>query len=166
VRLDAGLRQRLASRDAARASHGRPRPARDDQAEEEPGKVEPWKLYPSIIPSVGYTPQNGFVFGSRASPASTSAIRAPRRSRTSRSSALYTSKNQVILQSRNTAILEGNAWQLQGDYRFFITNQPTYGLGSGRESEFGVSIGAPARRPRSRARRTWTSTSSGSTSSC
>ena len=38
-------------------------------------------------------------------------------------------------------MLAENAWQLQGDYRFFITNQPTYGLGSGRSAESGFSIG-------------------------
>ena len=105
------------------------------------GKVEPWKLYPSIIPSVGYTPQNGFVFG--VTSLAGIYLGDPRTTTISNIAliALYTSKNQVILQSRNTAMLEGNAWQLQGDYRFFITNQPTYGLGSGRESEFGVSIG-------------------------
>jgi hypothetical protein len=105
------------------------------------GAVEAWKLYPSIIPSVGYTPQNGFVFGVTTlagiylgDPGTTTISNVAL-------VALYTSKNQVIVQSRNVANLAGNAWQLQGDYRFFVTNQPTYGLGSGREAEPGVSLG-------------------------
>jgi hypothetical protein len=104
------------------------------------GVVEPWKLYPSIIPSVGYTPQNGFVFG--VTSLAGIYLGDPRTTTISNVAlvALYTSKNQVIVQSRNVAMLEGNAWQLQGDYRFFITNQPTYGLGSGRPSEAGFTL--------------------------
>jgi hypothetical protein len=105
------------------------------------GTLEAYKLYPSIIPSVGYTPQNGWVFGIT----SLAGIYLGNPETTTISNiaviALYTTKDQWILQSRNTLNLEGNAWQLQGDYRFFITNQPTYGLGSGRESELSVSVG-------------------------
>ena len=48
--------------------------------------------------------------------------------------ALYTSLNQVILMARGNALLEDNAWQLLGDYRLLVTNQPTYGLGSSASS--------------------------------
>jgi hypothetical protein len=44
--------------------------------------------------------------------------------------AFVTTKQQVVIQSRNVAMLEANAWQLQGDYRLLLTNQSTYGLGS------------------------------------
>lgn len=105
------------------------------------GVVEPWKLYPSIIPSVGYTPQNGFLLGITTltgvylgDPATTTISNVAL-------IGFYTSKSQTILMSRHVAMLAENAWQLQGDYRFFLTNQPTYGLGSGRESDFGVSVG-------------------------
>ena len=105
------------------------------------GTLEPWKLYPSIIPSVGYTPQNGFVFG--VTTLAGIYLGDPDTTTISNIAliALYTSKNQVILQSRNTAMLPENAWQLQGDYRLLITNQPTYGLGSGRTSEPSVFVG-------------------------
>jgi hypothetical protein len=105
------------------------------------GKLEPWKLYPSIIPSVGYTPQNGFLVGITTL---TGVYLGDPETTTISNVALigfYTSKNQVILMSRHVAMLPGNAWQLQGDYRLFVTNQPTYGLGSGRETEYGVSVG-------------------------
>jgi hypothetical protein len=105
------------------------------------GTLEPWKLYPSIIPAVGYTPQNGFLLGIT----SLAGIYLGDPETTTISNialiGFYTSKNQIILQSRNTLMLAENAWQLQGDYRFFITNQPTYGLGSGRDAESGVSVG-------------------------
>jgi hypothetical protein len=103
--------------------------------------VVAWKLYPSVIPSVGYTPQNGVELGVTAlagiylgDPATTTISNVAL-------IALYTSKSQVILQSRNTLMLPGNAWQLQGDYRLLLTNQPTYGLGSGRDAEAGITLG-------------------------
>ncbi|HET8541149.1 MAG TPA: hypothetical protein VFL83_14840 [Anaeromyxobacter sp.] len=105
------------------------------------GVVEPWKLYPSVIPSVGYTPQNGFLLGITTL---TGVYLGDPGTTTISNVALigfYTSKDQTILMSRHVAMLAENAWQLQGDYRFFLTNQPTYGLGSGRGSEFGVSVG-------------------------
>jgi hypothetical protein len=99
------------------------------------GVVEPWRLYPAIIPSIGYTPQNGFVFGVT----SLAGIYLGDPETTTISSlgliALYTSKNQVLLMARENALTEGNAWQLLGDYRLLLTNQPTFGLGTSASQE-------------------------------
>src|SRR5215831_10320453 len=98
------------------------------------GVLEPYKLYPSIIPAFGYTPQNGFVLGLTT----LAGIYLGDPETTTISSlglvAFFTSKSQFIAQSRNVAILDGNAWQLHGDYRLLITNQSTYGLGSNTEA--------------------------------
>jgi len=98
------------------------------------GTLEAYKLYPSVIPALGYTPQNGFVFG--ATTLAGIYLGDPRTTTISSLGlvAFYTSKNQLIIQSRDVAMLEGNAWQLHGDYRLLITNQPTYGLGASTES--------------------------------
>ncbi|HTS81164.1 MAG TPA: hypothetical protein VMH40_11240 [Myxococcaceae bacterium] len=106
------------------------------------GILEPYKLYPSIIPAFGYTPQNGFVLGITT----LAGIYLGDPETTTISSlglvAFFTTKNQFIAQSRNVAMLEGNSWQLQGDYRLLITNQSTYGLGSSTEAgDTGVSVG-------------------------
>jgi hypothetical protein len=106
------------------------------------GVIEPWRLYPSIIPSIGYTPQNGVVLGVT----SLAGIYLGDPGRTTISSlglvALYTSKNQVILMARENALTDANAWQLLGDYRLLLTNQPTYGLGSSSTQEgTGASVG-------------------------
>src|SRR5262249_34695055 len=98
------------------------------------GVLEPFKLYPSIIPAFGYTPQNGFVLGLTT----LAGIYLGDPETTTISSlglvAFFTTKSQFIAQSRNVAILDGNSWQLQGDYRLLITNQSTYGLGSDTEA--------------------------------
>ena len=106
------------------------------------GVLEPYKLYPSIIPAFGYTPQNGFVLGITT----LAGIYLGDPETTTISSlglvAFYTTKNQFIAQSRNVAILDGNSWQLHGDYRLLITNQSTYGLGSDTEAQAtGFSVG-------------------------
>lgn len=99
------------------------------------GVVEAYRLYPSIIPSVGYTPQNGVVVGVTT----LAGIYFGDPTTTTISSlglvALYTSKNQVIFQSRAAILLPDNTWQLQGDYRVLLTNQPTYGLGSSASAQ-------------------------------
>ena len=105
------------------------------------GVLEPFKLYPSIIPAFGYTPQNGALIGITT----LAGIYFGDPETTTISSlglvAFYTSKNQLIIQSRNVAMLADNAWQLQGDYRLLITNQSTFGLGSSTESgDTGVTI--------------------------
>jgi hypothetical protein len=104
--------------------------------------VEAWKLYPSIIPAIGYTPQNGVVLGITAL---TGIYLGDPETTTISSLALVafvTTKQQVIVQSRNVAMLEGNAWQLQGDYRLLLTNQSTYGLGASSEAgDTSITIG-------------------------
>ena len=106
------------------------------------GVLEPYKLYPSIIPAFGYTPQNGFVLGITT----LAGIYLGDPETTTISSlglvAFFTTKSQFIAQSRNVAILEGNAWQLHGDYRLLLTNQSTYGLGSSTDAgDTGFSLG-------------------------
>jgi hypothetical protein len=106
------------------------------------GVLEPYKLYPSIIPAFGYTPQNGFVLGLTT----LAGIYLGDPETTTISSlglvAFFTTKKQFIAQSRNVAILDGNSWQLHGDYRLLITNQSTYGLGSDAEAQAtGFSVG-------------------------
>jgi hypothetical protein len=111
------------------------------------GEIEAYHLYPSIIPSIGYTPQNGVVVG--ITTLAGIHFGDPRTTTISNLGlvALYTSKNQVILQSRAVVLLAENRWQLHGDYRFLLTNQTTYGLGSsaaeGASGAAGVSGAQP-----------------------
>ncbi len=106
------------------------------------GALEAWRLYPSILPAIGYTPQNGFVLGITT----LAGIYLGDPDTTTISSlalvAFVTTKKQVVVQSRNVAMLEANAWQLQGDYRLLLTNQSTYGLGSTTEAgDTSITVG-------------------------
>jgi hypothetical protein len=92
---------------------------------------EPFKILPAVLPAVGYNPTTGFLIGVVGSlgvylgePQSTtiSSVLA---------TALYTSNRQFLFQVASTFMTADNKWQLQGDWRFLLFNQDTYGLGTG-----------------------------------
>lgn len=92
---------------------------------------KPFQLLPAILPVVGANPSLGFVIGVTAflgmylgDPEDTTISNA-------QPTFLYTSKNQIIFQMVSTLMTSRNEWELQGDYRFLIYNQDTYGLGTG-----------------------------------
>jgi hypothetical protein len=86
------------------------------------------KNYISFLPVVGYAPANGFMLGAAVS---FSRLFDPRP--TSLSSGLVnflvTSQNQFIAIGRSKVYLDRNKWFLQGDWRYLLFAQPTYGLG-------------------------------------
>ena len=92
---------------------------------------EPYKILPAVLPAVGYNPTTGLLIGVVGSlgvylgdPQSTtiSSVLA---------TVLYTSNNQFLFQSASTFMTADNTWQLQGDWRFLLFNQDTFGLGTG-----------------------------------
>ncbi len=91
---------------------------------------EPWKLYPSIIPAVGYNPALGFLIGL----VSKAGMYLGDPDDTTISSAsllvLLTTNQQLVLQLGTTVMTARNAWELIGDWRFLLYNQETYGLGT------------------------------------
>jgi hypothetical protein len=84
-----------------------------------------------VVPYVGYTPATRFLFGAGGTfswhlgePSVTSLSAATL-------SATITTENQVILQLKSNLFTSRNNWFLQGDWRFYFFNNPTYGLGTG-----------------------------------
>ena len=85
----------------------------------------------AVLPAFAYNPTVGFLFGGvglfgiyLGDPETTtiSSVQAQ---------VLYTTKNQFIVQIPSTIMSAGNTWEFQGDWRFMIFNQDTFGLGSG-----------------------------------
>lgn len=106
------------------------------------------KIYPSILPIVGYSPALGFVAGGGISAAS----RLGTSNTTHLSSGLanisVTTKQQINLNIRSNIFLPNDKWILQGDLRLLIFAQPTSGLGIyfGEREPFnigGLEIAAP-----------------------
>jgi len=86
------------------------------------------------LPAVAYNPTSGLMIG--VAPGSNWFMGDA--SNTSISSGLgtviYTTNKQWILTAKTNVFLSGDQWNLLGDIRYFITSQPTYGLGTGPNS--------------------------------
>jgi hypothetical protein len=92
---------------------------------------QPFVLYPSIIPAIGYNPALGFLIGI----VSKAGMLLGDASDTTMSNAsllvLLTTKKQLVIQLGSTILTSHNEWQLIGDWRFLLYNQDTYGLSTG-----------------------------------
>ena len=110
-------------------------------AKPEPKPV-PFKLYPAILPAVGYSPSVGALlgvvgqFGMYLGDPETTTISSLQ------ATALFTSKSQILFQVFSSVQTEGDLWQFIGDWRLLLYNQDTYGLGTGTPPvQYGVTIG-------------------------
>ncbi|MEY2668718.1 MAG: hypothetical protein RJA59_1356 [Pseudomonadota bacterium] len=97
----------------------------------EKAQPEPYVLYPSIIPAIGYNPALGFLIGV----VSKAGMLLGDPGDTTMSSAsllvLLTTNKQLVLQLGSTILTSHNEWMLIGDWRFLLYNQETYGLSTG-----------------------------------
>jgi hypothetical protein len=82
-----------------------------------------------VIPIIGSSPATGFLFG-----AVTQYTFKGKRTEDKYSSfnvgATYTTKGQLLVNSKNTLLLNNNKIYLNGDWRYYIFSQDNYGLGS------------------------------------
>jgi hypothetical protein len=111
------------------------------KAEERP-TPEPYKLYPAILPAVGYSPSVGALlgvvgqFGMYLGDPETTTISSLQ------ATLLFTSKSQVLFQVFSSVQTDGDLWQFVGDWRLLLYNQDTFGLGTGTPPvQFGFTIG-------------------------
>lgn len=102
--------------------------AQSDSIIYEPNKINQFKIVP--LPAVGSNPANGWMFG--LAPSATWYMGNPETTKMSNlvGNFLYTTKKQWIFSSRSNIFLNENKMILIGDWRYFITSQPTFGLGS------------------------------------
>lgn len=102
--------------------------AQTDSVVYRPNKVNEFKFVP--LPAIGSNPANGWLFG--LAPSATWYMGDPKTTKLSNfvGNFLYTTKKQWIFSSRSNIFLNENKLILIGDWRYFITSQPTYGLGS------------------------------------
>ena len=103
-------------------------------AREEKGTPPPFVLLPAILPAIGYNPAMGALFGVTGTlgmylgPVDTTTISSLQ------GVALYSTMKQLTIQISTTALTARNEWELQGDWRFLLFNQKTYGLGTGPQA--------------------------------
>lgn len=91
-------------------------------------KLKVGKTYFSLLPVIGYGPANGFVIGGAVSFAKLFG-NPPTNLSSGMLNFQVTSKKQLIFNARSKVYLNENKWFLQGDWRFLVFTQSTYGLG-------------------------------------
>lgn len=98
-----------------------------------PNQIRNFKLVP--LPAIASNPANGWLFG--IAPSATWRMGEPENTHLSNlvGNLLYTTKKQWLISSRSNVFLADDSWILVGDWRFFITSQPTFGLGSSSPNE-------------------------------
>ena len=83
----------------------------------------------SLLPIIGYGPANGYVIGAAVSMTRLLGDLKTTQLSSALMSLSITSKEQMLLCIRSSIFLPGNKWYFQGDARFLVFSQPTYGLG-------------------------------------
>lgn len=98
-----------------------------------PNRINNFKLVP--LPAVASNPANGWMFG--LAPSATWYMGNPENTKLSNlvGNLLYTTKKQWIFSVRSNIFLSENSLILIGDWRYFLTSQPTFGLGSSSPNE-------------------------------
>ena len=93
---------------------------------------EAYKPFLTVLPVVGSNPTQGVLAG--VAVILGIYLGDPNTTTISNVSAnvLYTTKNQFLSGINSVLMLENNEWQLQGDWRFLVFNQDTFGLGTGQ----------------------------------
>lgn len=104
----------------------------DQKTEEKP---IPHKTFFGIIPAIASNPTSGFIYGLAGNIGRYLGNADSTRISSMSLVANLTTKNQFFLTSRSTIFTKNDGWILQGDWRYLISNQPTYGLGTGTNEE-------------------------------
>ena len=111
--------------------------------QDQPDKVPPSNNQMSIVwvPVLASNPASGFMFG--VAPAISFVKGDPETTGISSylGSLVYTTNKQLLITFKGNMFFENNEWLLMNDWRYFITSQPTYGLGTGPQSARLVSSG-------------------------
>lgn len=102
-------------------------------------KVKNLRIVP--LPAIAANPTAGFMFG--VAPGAYWMLGDP--ANTSLSNALgtiiFTTKKQTLLTAKANTFFKADSWNMITDLRYFITSQPTYGLGTGPQSAKPVGTG-------------------------
>ncbi|MFT4669549.1 MAG: outer membrane protein assembly factor BamA [Flavobacteriaceae bacterium] len=82
-----------------------------------------------VIPVIGSSPATGFLFGA-ITQYTFKGDQAKDKYSTFNIGATYTTNGQLLVNSKNTLLLNSNKIYLNGDWRYYIFSQDNYGLGS------------------------------------
>lgn len=86
------------------------------------------------LPVLASNPANGFMYGVAPSLSWLFGDAATTSRSSMVSTILYTTKKQFMVFAKSNVFLANDNWNLLGDWRYFATSQPTFGLGTGSNS--------------------------------
>jgi len=118
---------------------GRCEPYRDETdlfiavglAEKQHARPKAFEPLVAVLPAFAYNPTVGFLFGAVGIFGMYLGDPETKTISSVQAMVLYTTKSQFITQVNSTILTERNTWEFQGDWRFMIFNQDTFGLGTG-----------------------------------
>ena len=93
------------------------------------------KVYFSPLPVIAVNPTFGFMYGLAASTSVFMGDPSDTRMSTSLGTFTYSTKHQLMFTFKTNVYLPKDNWIMLGDWRYFDTSQPTYGLGTGPQSK-------------------------------
>lgn len=104
------------------------------QAQEEKPGPQKGKIYFAPLPVIAVNPTFGVMYGIAASTSVFMGDPKTTRMSTSLGTFTYSTKKQLMFTFKTNVYLPQDNWILLGDWRYFDTSQPTYGLGTGPQS--------------------------------
>lgn len=103
---------------------------------------EPFEPVFALLPAVGYNPAAGLLLGAYGSLGMYLGDRDTTTISSGSAVLLLSTNQQFVFQVNGVAMTEGNAWELQSDWRLLLYNQDTYGLGTATAPlSTGITIG-------------------------
>ncbi|UXX78784.1 outer membrane protein assembly factor [Reichenbachiella carrageenanivorans] len=110
-----------------------------ESAEDEEKLIRELSFVP--MPVLAANPAMGFMYGLAPSASWMMGDDASTHRSSLVSSIIYTTKKQFLFFIKTNIFLKDDSWNLMGDWRYFATSQPTYGLGTGPSSNTLASNG-------------------------
>lgn len=98
----------------------------------------PKKFMALVLPNISSNPSNGFLLGVGGTFGWYMGPRATTRVSAAPFTVAVTSKKQLITFVKSNIYTRENRYFLQGDWRFYIYSQPTYGLGTNAPDTIGI----------------------------
>ncbi|UXP33442.1 outer membrane protein assembly factor [Reichenbachiella agarivorans] len=87
------------------------------------------------LPAIASNPTNGWMFGVAPGASWYMGDKETTHISSGLGTLIYTTKKQWIITAKTNMFLANDSWNLLGDWRYFITSQPTYGLGTESQSK-------------------------------
>jgi hypothetical protein len=113
------------------------------QAQDSIPTTKPAKRYFKFIPLpvIGASPTTGFMFGIAPGAYWLMGDESNTKISSALGSLVYTENKQLLITAKANTFFKENKWNMLTDIRYFITSQPTYGLGTGPQSAKPVANG-------------------------